>query len=103
MRDKQGATRRQHLESAAKQGNPAAIAELAAVPPLPLRVGYLWGWWCELAAGRQSGMGLNGLAWSEIRAWQQLTGRAIALWELEVIRSIDALFLAAQQEKPKPK
>jgi hypothetical protein len=99
-----GATRREHLESAARQGIPTQIEG----PQLPDTVNYLWKWFCEIHDGRTlSGMGPNRANHMDLMAWQWNTGNKLASWELRAIRDLGGEWIAAQQDvkqntAPKP-
>lgn len=63
-------------------------------PEVDKQIIYLWRWFCELAQGRQhNGMGANTLAWSEMKAWAELTSRAPNEWEIATLRAIDWNYL----------
>jgi len=95
-RTKDGATERDHLLAAQRQG--AIIPELES-PELPDWLLYLWGWFIELHQGRQSGFGASPLAWGDIWAWATLTGRSPTPWEVHCIRVIDAAWVEANASK----
>lgn len=63
------------------------------VPPPPDEVVYLLGWFVDIAAGRQAGMGVSPLAWVEIEAWFRLSDIQPTPFELATIRALDAAFL----------
>lgn len=61
---------------------------------MPLCCRYLWDWWLEISAGRPvSQGGLLPVPATEIRAWEQLRRVELEPWEVDVIRSLDALYL----------
>ena len=98
-REPDGHTLRHHLETAAQQGNGAAILELDDQPDLPYCLTYLWGWFGELAARRQSnGMDVSPIAWREIEAWATLTGRDPKPWEIKALVKLDDLLLNDHHE-----
>jgi hypothetical protein len=51
----------------------------------PLAGQRAWDWFWELDKGRQIGMELNAITWSDILAWQCITGVEPELWELNAI------------------
>jgi hypothetical protein len=54
----------------------------------------------QLHAARGSGgMGPAGLAFSELVAWQTLTGVELNPWELEVIQALDRVALKAAADQ----
>lgn len=57
-------------------------SELAYPPPAGQRV---WDWFWELEKGRQVGMELNAISWSDIDSWRRVTGTEPELWELNAI------------------
>lgn len=63
-------------------------------PPYPHGFEYLWLWYIEVSAGRQSGMnGPNPISWSEIDSWSRMTRRHPQAWEVDIIKMIDGVFL----------
>jgi hypothetical protein len=61
---------------------------------------YLWGFFCELSGARgYSEMGPLPLTYSEIQAWAQLTRTDPTAWEIQVIKSIDRVFLTEAMKK----
>lgn len=73
----------------------------AALDPLPFdsSFSYVVDWFYELAAGRQCGMGINPIAWADLQAWAQLTGRAPNVMEVALLRRIDATYVSVMNEK----
>lgn len=63
------------------------------VPQCPTSMVYILNWFYELSSGRQNGMGLNPISWQDIRAWQEVTGERLALWELNAIKRLDSVFI----------
>jgi hypothetical protein len=102
---KNRATYRQHLEAAAKQGDPEAEWELASQPPLPVGMDHVWGYFMDLHQTRPAGgFGPGRIPRTEIAAWQDQEGIALQPWEIRAITVLDAAWIAAvaeQQEKPK--
>lgn len=79
---------------AAAQGDGAAQAELAAVPPLPDGAKDLWTWWRELHAARTSnGFGPNPISFTEIAMWAELTWRNPYPWEVQALKALDLLYI----------
>lgn len=61
---------------------------------------YLWDWFCELAARRQSnGFGLSPLSWESIESWARLTGRDPQPWEVAALGEIEALEFRVKAEE----
>lgn len=56
--------------------------ELVYPPPAGQRA---WNWFWELDKGRQVGMELNAISWSDIGEWQRVTGAQPEPWELNAI------------------
>ena len=69
--------------------------ELASAPVPPEETAYLWRWFCEIAAGRQSGMAPNPLMHGEIDVWFRQRGIRPAEWELKALRGLDAAWLVS--------
>ena len=75
------------MQTAEKAG--AVCADLVQ-PEVPKEVRYVWRWFCSISQGRHSTeYGLSPLAWAEIKAWAELTGRVLNEWEVATIRAID--------------
>lgn len=90
---KDGRTLAAHLKVAAKRDRRAA-AELAG-PPFPQGCAYVWTWFCEISTARPwSPHGPQALSFAELAAWAQLTGRRLEPWEVELLRAVDAAWLA---------
>lgn len=95
------APRRAHLESAARQGEPWAIHELANIPQLPAAGAHLWGYFVQLGSTRQSGgMGPSPLSRAEIRLWEEDEAVELAQWERRAILALDALWLRSLTARP---
>jgi hypothetical protein len=86
-----GATRREHLEAAARVG---VVSEELEVPQCPDELRYLFEWFIEVSGGRgNSGFGPNALAWTDLAAWASLTGNAPSPVEVGILRDLDRVFL----------
>lgn len=91
VKNKQGITRRQELQSVARQlGFTPPELDL---PPYPEIADYVFRWFYELNGGRQSGMSANPLSWHEIKSWRDLTGVQLERWELVAIKRLDEVYL----------
>jgi len=91
---KDGRTLAAHLRLAAKLDARAA-ADLAG-PPFPQDCAYVWTWFCELSAARTYDDGRpQPISYTEIKSWAYLTGRQPQPWEVEWLRELDAVWLAA--------
>lgn len=76
-------------------GSERARRALEDGPALPDEAAYLWGWYCELAAARNSnGFGPVPLSFAEIDAWARLNARVLHPFELRALRALDAAWLA---------
>jgi hypothetical protein len=67
---------------------------------LPYCVTYLWQWFLELSGGR--GYSMSGplpLNYSEIQAWSQLTKTDPTVWEVQVLKAIDKVFIVEAGKK----
>lgn len=76
---------------------------IKAFPEFPNRLDYLWEWFLELNATRQSGMSANPISWSEIEAFSQGLGLTIKPWERRLLRQLDIAVLAVSQNIKKSK
>ena len=101
-----GQFRRSRKEGSATLGDHAAYLKAQGIDPVedepelpPMEVAHLWGWFCELHAGRQAGFGPGPITWEAMSAWAALTRRTPAPWEVDAIRQLDAAWLTAAQEQ----
>lgn len=62
-----------------------------------------WDWFWELDKGRQMGMEANAISWSDIRAWQEVTGADPEPWELNAIYRMGIYRVNPDFEPVKPK
>lgn len=94
-----GCTKREHLESLARQGDPDALAELAAVPRLPHRAAHVWEAFLDLCQTRgHGGLGPLPLNRLEIHAWEQDEATHLEPWERRAILLLDRAWMRAQAE-----
>lgn len=102
-----GASEREHLESAKRQiaklpgwkGKPASavVPDGAAVPDALL---YLWAWFHEHSQGlAQNGMGYPAVTWEGLAAWCGLTGILLEPWEAQAMVHLGALRAGIEGEK----
>lgn len=66
---------------------------------------YLWNYFWELNAGRPVSMGLGGIPHSELLAWLEVRQIELSLWEQDVLRSLDELYIetiTALSERKRP-
>jgi hypothetical protein len=88
-----GGSEREHLEAAARAGNPTAIAALGGpeAPDRPEPLEYLLGYAYELH-GRSglSEMGVAPLTYSTLAEWARFRGVTLEWWEVEVLLRVDA-------------
>lgn len=61
----------------------------------PEVVAHIWGWFWELDSGRQTGMGISLLSYSEIEAWSRLRGVRLDPFELRAIKAMDVARVSA--------
>ncbi len=59
----------------------------------------IWSAFAQLGRSRPRGLGVGGIAFAEIEAWQRLTGVRLSPWELDVLTEIDARVLAQAGKK----
>ena len=64
-------------------------------PPLPAAAKWIWRSFVDLSAARQSAFSLQPISYSEIVAYQTVTGIRLVGWEVALIRELDSRFLAA--------
>jgi hypothetical protein len=105
MRMEDGASRREHFQSAERQGIPIPEAK---GPPLPELLRYLWGWFCDIHDGRTvNGMSATRASHLDVMAWQHNTGNVLSRWELKAIFALGTEWMSAQNNQkpntaPKP-
>lgn len=59
-----------------------------------------WSLWLDINSGRTlNGMGVSPISWADLHAWSQIRGRKLSFTELELIRTVDAAFVANSQKK----
>lgn len=94
---------RAHLEAVARMTG-TRPPELDG-PALPECLAHVWAWFVELAAARQgNGFSALPLSWSDMAAWQRLTGADPSPDEVRLLRRLDQLALAhLDSPKPPPK
>jgi broad specificity phosphatase PhoE len=68
-------------------------------PPIPTR--YLVDWFFEIGPSSPGGMAGATLTWSEMEAWQRLTGISLEAWEARTIREMSRAFLKQQHDSRK--
>lgn len=95
-RQSDGSTLREHLQSAAAQGQPADPRLGAGAPP---QCAALWDAFVALNGARPSGMGASAIPPSEIVAWQQLHGVRLTPWEADTLQAMDRAVLALSNER----
>jgi hypothetical protein len=96
QRMEDGATRRQHFESAARQGAPSPYL---AGPPLPETLAYLWGWFRSIHEGRTPGMGDGKATHLDLMAWQANNSVRLEPWEHDAIQALGTVWLAENSSK----
>jgi len=74
------------------------VPELENEPEPPTAL-YLWKIFGDIASSSISEGKL--LAYSEVYAWSQLTGRHLLPWELDAIRSLDRLYAETKAKQDK--
>jgi len=79
-----------------RQGDPEAIAELDAQPPLPPLAAHVWDWFGDLRRTVQSsGMGPARITRHDIRAWEQDEAISLDPWERRAILNLDDALIAS--------
>ena len=99
-----GSTEREHAESAARQwaklGKVPKVKPLANGQEFPVVLDYLWSWFVEISHGLETGgFGPAGVTWVGLRAWVDLTGRALEPWEAMALVRLGGLRASIMSEK----
>lgn len=94
----EGASLREHLMAVMERSGEVP-KRLADAPPCPPSCKHLWKLWGEFRSSVQSGMGIGRISYTEMDAYQRLTGNVLAAWEIEAIRKLDREFVAARSKK----
>ena len=90
--DQNGVTVRAHLETVEKQTGKRP-KDLEG-PEFPYELSHLWSAFVFLSSGRSSGFsGPEGLSFSEIKAWSELTATPVSPADVDVIKKLDTLYL----------
>ena len=94
--DKNGTTVRQHLTQVAKQIKRSPEGLIG--PKMPREMAYMWAMFLSLNAGRGgSEGGPNPLSYTEIKAWCDLCGEHLMVWELDILKRLDATYLGVDR------
>lgn len=94
-------TERDHLEQVAKQLGKQLeeIEQSNAEAIFPDAASHIWSTFIELHNGRTYGMsGPNPLSYDIIKAWCDLTGIDLSPWEIDIIKSLDNLWIKTMNE-----
>jgi hypothetical protein len=85
------------LERAEIEGKAGRVAELEAelsMPPFPEALAYLWRTYLRMRRRMGGGFaGPNPIGWQDIDAFVRLNGMRLSSWEIEILESIDDLFV----------
>ena len=95
-------TERDHLEQVAKQlGKQLEDIEQANADAIfPDAASHIWSTFIQLHDGRTYGMsGPNPISYDIILAWCNLTGIDSSHWEIEIIKSLDNLWIKTMNEE----
>lgn len=77
------------------------MEEQLALPPFPEAVRYLWKAFWDLRSRRGgNGFGPSPLSWSDIDAYNRLTGAQFAPWEVQILTAVDDTWLVSFQDQP---
>lgn len=68
-------------------------------PPKPRQLFYLFDWFNLMSRGRRE---IAALSWTEVDAWCRLSQTELEQWELDVILSLDRVWLRVCGEKGHP-
>jgi hypothetical protein len=96
--EEEGGTVLEHL-LAIQQATGQVPQMLLDAPECPEGCEDLWQAFCELSDCRAWPYGPRRITYSDIDAFQRVTGRKLATWELEAIRRADAEWLRQWSER----
>lgn len=96
MTDKDGVSVRTHLMAVFDQTS--HMPEELETPPCPENAAYLLGYFDELSSGRQVGMGLSPVSFSDMMAWSNLKKVELEPWEVDALKRLDMLFMSVQNK-----
>jgi hypothetical protein len=96
-----GGTNRQHLQVKAKHSEIAR--KQLEDPEIPPGCAHVWIWFSELNEVRGGAAGTSGwipspISFFEIESWARLTERQLSPSEIAMLRSIDRVWLAPEDE-----
>lgn len=84
-------TRRERMDA---DGQPIPM------PDNPAR--YLSAWLLEIGPSVAAGMGEGPIGWSDLTAWERLTGVELSPWEARTLRRMSQAFVAERHDAKKP-
>lgn len=76
---------------AAQLGRPPKQLQLLSQHELPEEAAYVWEWYQEVFNGGR-------LTYVELDAWARLTRRRLEPWEVDVLKSLDLLYLKVHHD-----
>ncbi len=91
--DDKGTTLRKSLQAVAALSERAREA-LAAAPPCPPGLEYLWEWYAEIRDRVAPSMGVALIPFDDFAAWERFTGNALESYEFIALDAIDREYLA---------
>lgn len=68
------------------------------MPDLPREGRTAWGAFRDMHTTRFTSMGLMPISYTEIDAWQRVTGVELEPWEVDAIRALDHEYIAMQEQ-----
>jgi hypothetical protein len=87
-------------ESATRLKQKTTAKQDILFPPNPAE--YLTDWFREIGPTIASPMGEVAIGWSDMVAWQELTGIELDAWEARTIRRMSRAFIDQRHEAKKP-
>jgi hypothetical protein len=66
-------------------------------PPFPDPLAYLWNAFIRLSNRRPVGFAEGLIPWSEMDAFQRVSGLRLTPWEIRVIEMLDAMFVSEKK------
>jgi hypothetical protein len=75
------------------------LPEFSEIVLCPIELEYIWIWFKRIGLGRQRGMSLCPLSYSEILAWSTLYRIRLKPFEVDAIKALDSAYIEFFKEE----